>query len=466
MDGRWYYRPIWGWTWVSYEPWGWLPYHYGRWYNSNSLGWCWIPGPSFGFNFWSPGLVRFYRGSDWVSWVPLGPGDYYNINNYHFNLHNRANLYYLNEVRLMQRRSPDDLVNRSAPGGFRTVNADQFANASITARTQFRAIADPRQAGRIVTDALDVRPTNRSFAPAPDRPVDRPDGKARSVVVRTQPEVASRSDRFVRITTPQAAAPRSRTEQAPVAGSRMQEVPGRNAEAARAYQVSPYRPMPGSSQAVPARPSYGQQGRDTPVMQGQRQENVQRGQQSPAVPSSRRMDSAPPAARPSYSSGGGFSGGSYSGGGFSSGSFNRGGDYSGGAASSSRSVASPSVGGATSGSSSPAAGGASRSTSSAGSAGASSGGSASKKSPEPISYNSAPRSYQTPRSVHKSEPAVARQAVAAQPAGSSARSASSAQAGAGPRSVAPRNPASAPSASPRSKPSQGGDARPSGGRPR
>jgi hypothetical protein len=25
------YRPFYGWTWASYEPWGWLPYHYGRW---------------------------------------------------------------------------------------------------------------------------------------------------------------------------------------------------------------------------------------------------------------------------------------------------------------------------------------------------------------------------------------------------------------------------------------------------
>jgi hypothetical protein len=379
MDGRWCYRPYWGWTWVSYEPWGWLPYHYGRWYNSSSYGWCWIPGPSFGFNFWSPGLVRFYRGADWVSWAPLGPGDYYNINNYYFNVHNRANLYYLNEMRLMQRRSPDDLVNRSAPGAFRTVNADQFANGSITATTQFRAIGDPRQAGRIVTDALDVRPTNRSFAPAPERPIDRPNGKTRSVVVRTQPEAFSRSDRFVTITNPQVATPRSRADQATANGSRMQEVPGRNAGAGSSYQVSPYGPMPGSAQAVPARPSYGQQGRDTMVLQGQRQENVQRGQQAPAVPSSRRMESAPPASRPSYSSGGGYSGGS-----FSSGSYNRGGDYSGGAASSSRSASSPAVGGATGSSSSPAAGGASRSSSSSGSAGssgASSAGGASKKNP-------------------------------------------------------------------------------------
>src|SRR5437867_253666 len=79
-DGRWCYRPYWGWTWVSYEPWGWLPYHYGRWYYTTGFGWAWIPGASFGFHFWSPGLVRFYQGPGWVSWAPLGPGDYYSFN--------------------------------------------------------------------------------------------------------------------------------------------------------------------------------------------------------------------------------------------------------------------------------------------------------------------------------------------------------------------------------------------------
>lgn len=130
-EGRWWYRPLWGWTWVSYEPWGWLPYHYGSWYRHSSFGWCWIPGPSYGFNFWSPGLVRFYRGGDWVSWVALGPGDYYNINNYYFNRHNRNNIFYLNELRLTQHRGPDDLINRSAPGAFRSVRTDLFVNGSL-----------------------------------------------------------------------------------------------------------------------------------------------------------------------------------------------------------------------------------------------------------------------------------------------------------------------------------------------
>jgi hypothetical protein len=131
LDGRWYYRPYWGWTWVSYEPWGWLPYHYGRWFHSTNVGWCWIPGPSFGFHFWSPGLVRFYQGPSWVSWCPLGPGDYYNVNNFFYN---PAYRYRLNQLRLTQRRGPEDLVNRNVPGAFRTIGTDQFTNGDRRTR--------------------------------------------------------------------------------------------------------------------------------------------------------------------------------------------------------------------------------------------------------------------------------------------------------------------------------------------
>lgn len=395
-DGRWCYRPYWGWTWVSYEPWGWLPYHYGRWYNSMSFGWCWIPGPSFGFNFWSPGLVRFYRGADWVSWAALGPGDYYNINNYYFNVHSRANVYYLNEMRLLQRRGPDDLINRNAPGAFRSVNTDQFVNGSVTGKTMTRAVQDPRQSARIVTDNLDVRPTSRSFSPAPERAVDRPNIKSRAVVVRTAPEVAARGDRFVTVTNPQVSVPRSRAAQTPAVGSRTQDTSGRNMAPARTYQV------PQSRTVAPApRPSYGQQGRDTPMLQGQRQENMQRSQQAPPSTTSRRMEPAPAAPRSSgSSSGGGFSSRSSSIGGYNAGG------YSGGGNSSGAGMSSSSAGRTMSSSPAPAGGsdrGAATSRGTAagsGATGASSSGGAVKKAPEPqVSSNYAPRSYQAPRAT-------------------------------------------------------------------
>jgi hypothetical protein len=168
-EGRWWYRPFWGWTWISYEPWGWLPYHYGRWYHDLALGWCWLPEPSFGFHFWSPGLVRFYHGSNWVSWCPLGPGDYYNVNHYHYD---RSFSHYLNNLRLTQRRGPDSLINRDVAGAFRTVGTERFLNERFGDRGRLEQTLDvgqPWKRGNMVADRLDVQPTARSYAPAPDK---------------------------------------------------------------------------------------------------------------------------------------------------------------------------------------------------------------------------------------------------------------------------------------------------------
>ena len=84
------YEPYYGWTWVSYEPWGWAPYHYGRWfvYGGN---WGWWPGPVYaGYDpIWAPAYVSFFGfgGGGWsfgfgfgggfgnVGWLPCGPGD-------------------------------------------------------------------------------------------------------------------------------------------------------------------------------------------------------------------------------------------------------------------------------------------------------------------------------------------------------------------------------------------------------
>ncbi len=171
-EGRWYYRPHWGWTWVSYEPWGWLPYHYGRWHHGPGIGWYWIPGASFGFHFWSPGLVRFYRGPNWLSWCPLGPGDYYNVNNYYY--HSTYN-YHLTNIRLQQRRGPEDLINRDVPGAFRTTRTEDFVSNSLgRGRVQELDENQPWQRGRVVTGDLEIQPNARSYAPAPDRPGSRP----------------------------------------------------------------------------------------------------------------------------------------------------------------------------------------------------------------------------------------------------------------------------------------------------
>jgi hypothetical protein len=64
-DGYWNEEP-WGPCWVSYEPWGWAPYHFGRWSFSASLGWCWIPG-----SVWAPAWVDWWVGPGYLGWSPL-----------------------------------------------------------------------------------------------------------------------------------------------------------------------------------------------------------------------------------------------------------------------------------------------------------------------------------------------------------------------------------------------------------
>jgi hypothetical protein len=61
---------------VSYEPWGWAPYHYGRWSFVASIGWFWVP-PIKGAVYWGPGFVGWVQTPTYVSWVPLAPGEIY-----------------------------------------------------------------------------------------------------------------------------------------------------------------------------------------------------------------------------------------------------------------------------------------------------------------------------------------------------------------------------------------------------
>jgi len=66
-EGRWIYTEY-GWTWMSYEPWGWATYHYGRWYYDPWYGWVWVPGTQ-----WAPAWVAWRWGGGWVGWAPLPP---------------------------------------------------------------------------------------------------------------------------------------------------------------------------------------------------------------------------------------------------------------------------------------------------------------------------------------------------------------------------------------------------------
>lgn len=66
-DGYWAYTDA-GWTWVSYEDWGAITYHYGRWTEIDDYGWCWVPGYE-----WGPAWVAWRKSEDYVGWAPLPP---------------------------------------------------------------------------------------------------------------------------------------------------------------------------------------------------------------------------------------------------------------------------------------------------------------------------------------------------------------------------------------------------------
>jgi hypothetical protein len=66
-DGYWAYTDV-GWTWVSYEDFGWATYHYGRWIRIENYGWCWVPGYE-----WGPAWVSWRTGGDYIGWAPLPP---------------------------------------------------------------------------------------------------------------------------------------------------------------------------------------------------------------------------------------------------------------------------------------------------------------------------------------------------------------------------------------------------------
>jgi hypothetical protein len=67
-NGHWSYLND-NWTWVSYEPFGWIVYHYGYWYYDQFYGWVWIPSD----NPWMPANVEWLNYDNYVCWAPLPP---------------------------------------------------------------------------------------------------------------------------------------------------------------------------------------------------------------------------------------------------------------------------------------------------------------------------------------------------------------------------------------------------------
>ena len=66
-DGYWAYTDA-GWTWVSYEEFGDITYHYGRWFHLEDAGWLWHPDKE-----WGPAWVSWRSNETHVGWAPLPP---------------------------------------------------------------------------------------------------------------------------------------------------------------------------------------------------------------------------------------------------------------------------------------------------------------------------------------------------------------------------------------------------------
>jgi hypothetical protein len=65
-NGHWAYDGN-DWVWVSYEPFGWIVYHYGFWDYSPEYGWLWIPAR----DQWSPARVQWIDYGDNIGWAPM-----------------------------------------------------------------------------------------------------------------------------------------------------------------------------------------------------------------------------------------------------------------------------------------------------------------------------------------------------------------------------------------------------------
>jgi hypothetical protein len=66
-NGQWIYTEY-GWTWMSNDPWGGNPYHYGTWASIPGYGWSWVPG-----TVWAPAWVTWSYSNSYVGWAPLPP---------------------------------------------------------------------------------------------------------------------------------------------------------------------------------------------------------------------------------------------------------------------------------------------------------------------------------------------------------------------------------------------------------
>ncbi len=147
--GRW----VWisgNYVWISYETWGWVPYHYGRWAYRTGIGWFWVP-PSAQQVYWCPGAVAWDYTSNYVSWVPLAPGEVYYGNGYY-----GLNSVNLRNVNTRNVRATPYYVNARISNAVTAVSRQTFVSGS--AYNKLRIPENPFMRGKY---AAIVRPPER-----------------------------------------------------------------------------------------------------------------------------------------------------------------------------------------------------------------------------------------------------------------------------------------------------------------
>jgi flagellar biosynthesis/type III secretory pathway protein FliH len=155
-DGRWIYTDY-GWTWASFEPFGWATYHYGRWAWDRRFGWLWVPG-----TVWGPAWVSWQQGGGYIGWAPLPPAVGFDfsvgirLGNFDLNIGLQPDIYtFVSERRFVDPRLAEFLV-------------PSYRNPYIYRNT--RNVTDYRSADRrVMNRGIDMR----RIEAATGRPVRR-----------------------------------------------------------------------------------------------------------------------------------------------------------------------------------------------------------------------------------------------------------------------------------------------------
>ncbi|MGH9326843.1 MAG: DUF6600 domain-containing protein [Terriglobia bacterium] len=215
--GYWSWVLPWGWNWVSQEPWGFAPFHYGRWAMFRGR-WGWVPGPANVQPVYCPALVAFVGGAGMVAWFPLGPRDPYipsyrysgnylrqvNITNVR-NVTNITNITNVRNVHYTYRNVGVTAVPSRVFGSGQRVSAhmvrvspQQFARAQVRARpTVAKPLAHtaylggkPVSAPRIQAQA--ARGAVARAARLPKRTGAHPTARGAALIARKAPPAAAR----------------------------------------------------------------------------------------------------------------------------------------------------------------------------------------------------------------------------------------------------------------------------------